>query len=206
MKLLPCLDGIFWGLTLTAIFINCHLLIHSFFTGYIIFIYYVPVLLIFHYTRRLPAAANPDREWLETCSRLRWSALITAALVPFWGWWQKVMENWYLLVNSCLLAMVAAWYLFNLAGLLKIISMQSDWHNCRRLSSFTRLSVIYLIFGPLLAFTAAAAYTIGRDTGSAIDLFLMHAQLWKKLVLQLPLFLAIITLFLVRRKLRAGRE
>ena len=187
---------------LTVILLNFNFILHPLFYNYIIYIYYIPILILLYHTFKIPLFIFDDLLWQNTCSRLRWSALFTTALLPFWVWWQKVNDNIFLLTNACLLALFASWYVFNLTGILRIITAKYGMKKLYCLSRFTRIGVIYLTFGPLLAFSAASTFTSSSSTGTAIYLYLMHLRLWTKLIIQCPVFLSIIILLQTRQQLK----
>jgi hypothetical protein len=159
------------------------------------FIYLLPLCLYLFGLFTLPSNLFHLKEWQFCCSRLKLLAIYLILISPFWYWWQCIYESYYLFVNSLLFFILLSLSTFLLASMIKSYSKGNSLFFLQQLGSFTRLSIFYLMFSPLFAYSFVILIYHTNYTGYDFYSYTVtHLSVWSKSII---LFIPIVGLFLL---------
>lgn len=189
LRLLRTFDYIFFGFLILLFLIAFRSVIYTIPVLYIRYLYLLPTFFILFHIYKISPEGFTLLEWEKTLLRLKWSAFITAFLSPFWAWWHDAVNSLYCLVNLALLCISASIFLFNLVGLIIVITKEKNLRRLGWWAKTTRLAIIYMMIAPVAAFFITAWF--GKNSGNDIFLFLNRLERWKLLIFCSPVFMTI---------------
>lgn len=189
LRLLRAFDYIFFGFLILFFLIGFKSLIYTIPIFYIHYLYLLPTFFILFHVYKISPEGFTLLEWEKTLLRLKGSAVITTFLSPFWAWWHNAVNSLYCLVNLALLCISASVFLFNLVGLIIVITKEKNLRGLGWWAKTTRLAIIYMMIAPVAAFFITAWF--GKNSGNDIFLFLSRMERWKLLIFCSPVFMTL---------------
>ena len=149
IRILRCLDGIFYSLLLSALLLLlCQL--RFLFSRSQADLLILPLLVTCLASLRLPWPAAGYRRLERTLFKLKATALILTGLTPFTVWWLRIPETAYLTVGGSLAILTAAWYLMELTLFLGELLRHWDHPRLEREAQILHLLLFYGVFTPVL--------------------------------------------------------
>ena len=163
------------------------------------YIYIVPMIIICHATFAIPKDIHKNNEWVMVLKRLRFFSAGVVALSPFWGWCHTVTGNIYIFTNVIFLILFSMLYIYNFVTLVVISAKEHGWLGFMLFAKLTRLTIIYIIIAPLVAFIFTTWY-MKNSLWSIIIFFIEYQNLILPFIL-IPLLMANFILIQWRRKM-----